>query len=491
MTTFGKVIRTTAFRLTVVYLLLFMLFAVSLVGYFAWNTRRMITDQITETVNAEITELRQSHQEGGLRGLVDAIEGRALRPGANLYLITTSSGQAIAGNIAALDPGAMGRVGWSEIFYQRLDDPDQSPGHDHRALARVVDLPGGFRVLVGRDLEERRRLFSIVVSAARWSFVFVIGLGLAGGVYAARRVLRRIDAMTGTTRRIMAGDLSERLPIGRSGDELDRLAGSLNAMLERIEALMRGVKEVSDNIAHDLKTPLTRLRNRCEQALAARGDETAYRAALEQTIEESDSLIRTFNALLMIARAESGQARDDLKEFDASGIARDIYELYEPLAEEHGLTMALKADAPAILRGNCELVSQALANLVENAIKYAGPRERQVPADAPAEAPVAPAIAIEAGLSGETVLLGVADHGPGIPEADRGRVVDRFVRLEASRTLPGSGLGLSLASAVATLHGGELRLADNNPGLRAVLALPVRGPELNVHESSRGGERGQ
>lgn len=193
----------------------------------------------------------------------------------------------------------------------------------------------------------------------------------------------------------------------------------------------------------------------------------------------------------MIARAESGQARDDLKEFDASGIARDIYELYEPLAEEHGLTMALKADAPAILRGNRELVSQALANLVENAIKYAGPRERQVPADAPAEAPVAPAIAIEAGLSGETVLLGVADHGPGIPEADRGRVVDRFVRLEASRTLPGSGLGLSLASAVATLHGGELRLADNNPGLRAVLALPVRGPELNVHESSRGGERGQ
>lgn len=485
---FGKVIRTTAFRLTVVYLLMFVLFAVSLVGYFAWNTRRMITEQITETVNAEVAELRQLHSEGGLRGLVNAIEGRALRPGANLYMITTSSGQAVAGNIAALDPGAMGRIGWTEIFYQRLDDPDQSPGHDHRAMARVFDVPGGFRVLVGRDLEERRRLFSIVVSAARWSFVVVIGLGLAGGVYAARRVLRRIDAMTGTTRRIMAGDLSERLPIGRSGDELDRLAASLNAMLERIEALMRGVKEVSDNIAHDLKTPLTRLRNRCEQALAARGDEAAYRAALEQTIEESDSLIRTFNALLMIARAESGQARDDLNDFDAAGVARDIFELYEPLAEEHGLTMAVKTDAAATVRGNRELVSQALANLVENAIKYGASRERPAASGGPA---VATAITIEASRAGDVVLLSVADHGPGIPEADRKRAVDRFVRLEVSRTLPGSGLGLSLASAVATLHGGELRLADNNPGLRAVLALPVRGPELNVHEASRSGERGQ
>jgi hypothetical protein len=484
---FGKVIRTTAFRLTVVYLLMFVLFAVSLVGYFAWNTRRMITEQITETVNAEIAELRQLHSEGGLRGLVNAIEGRALRPGANLYMITTSAGQAVAGNIAALDPGAMGRIGWTEIIYQRLDDPDQNPDHDHRALARVFDVPGGFRVLVGRDLEERRRLFSIVVSAARWSFVVVIGLGLAGGVYAARRVLRRIDAMTGTTRRIMAGDLSERLPIGRSGDELDRLAASLNAMLERIEALMRGVKEVSDNIAHDLKTPLTRLRNRCEQALAARGDEAAYRAALEQTIEESDSLIRTFNALLMIARAESGQARDDLKDFDAAGVARDIFELYEPLAEEHGLTMAVKADAAATVRGNRELVSQALANLVENAIKYGASRERPAAPGGPA---AAVAITIEASRAGDAVLLSVADHGPGIPEADRKRAVDRFVRLEVSRTLPGSGLGLSLASAVATLHGGELRLADNNPGLRAVLALPVRGPELNVHEASRSGERG-
>ena len=200
----------------------------------------------------------------------------------------------------------------------------------------------------------------------------VIVLGIGGGIFVARRVLQRIDAMTGTTQRIMAGDLSGRLPVGRSGDELDRLAENLNAMLERIEALMMGLKEVSDNIAHDLKTPLTRLRNRAEEALASSGSEAEYRAALERTIEESDGLIRTFNALLMIARAESGQARGNMDDFDAADVARGIHELYEPLAEDDGMTLRVNA-APAPLHGNRELISQALANLVENAIKYGKP----------------------------------------------------------------------------------------------------------------------
>jgi signal transduction histidine kinase len=288
----------------------------------------------------------------------------------------------------------------------------------------------------------------------------------------ARRVLRRIDAMTGTTRRIMAGDLSGRLPVGRSGDELDRLAENLNAMLERIEALMTGLKEVSDNIAHDLKTPLTRLRNRAEEALASSGSETEYRAALERTIEESDGLIRTFNALLMIARAESGQARGNMDDFDAADVARGIQELYEPLAEDSGMTLHVKT-APAPVHGNRELISQALANLVENAIKYGKPLPSIQPlGDGAVEG--AHEILIEARRDGASVLLSVTDHGPGIPEADRSHAVERFVRLEASRTQPGSGLGLSLASAVATLHGGELRLGDGNPGLTATLAIPAR-----------------
>jgi signal transduction histidine kinase len=275
----------------------------------------------------------------------------------------------------------------------------------------------------------------------------------------------------------MAGDLSGRLPVGRSGDELDRLAENLNAMLERIEALMAGLKEVSDNIAHDLKTPLTRLRNRAEEALAKASNEAEYRAALERTIEESDGLIRTFNALLMIARAESGQARGNMDDFDAADVAQGIQDLYEPLAEDNGLTLQVKTEH-APLHGNRELISQALANLVENAIKYGQPAPALQPLSAEATSGEAAAsnardVLIEARRAGDQVLLSVTDRGPGIPEADREHAVERFVRLETSRTQPGSGLGLSLASAVATLHGGALKLSDAQPGLRATLAIPA------------------
>ena len=472
MTAFGKLVRTTAFRLTLAYLLLFALFAASLLGYFAWNTRRLITEQITTTVNAEIGEINDIFARRGLRSLVFTIGNRALRPGANLYLVTTPSGTAIGGNVGSLAPGVMATTGWSETAYRRLDEQDTA---DHRALVNVSELSNGFRLLIGRDLEERRRLFGIVAKAAQWSLLVVVVLGLGGGIFVARRVLRRIDAMTGTTQRIMAGDLTGRLPVGRSGDELDRLAENLNAMLERIEALMMGLKEVSDNIAHDLKTPLTRLRNRAEEALGRSGSEAEYRSSLERIIEESDGLIRTFNALLMIARAESGQARDNMTDFDAADVANGIHELYEPLAEDGGMTLHVKTGS-APLHGNRELISQALANLVENAIKYGKP----VAVAQPLGADVVPSadtrekqILIEARRDGEQVLLSVTDHGPGIPEADRKHAVERFVRLEASRTQPGSGLGLSLASAVATLHGGELRLGDGHPGLSATLAIPV------------------
>jgi signal transduction histidine kinase len=468
VTAFGKLIRTTAFRLTLFYLFLFTLFAVSLLGYFAWNTRRLINEQITATVNIETAEITAIYTQRGLRGLVNSLGYRALRPGANLYLVTTPEGKLIGGNVGALSPGVMASIGWSETGYRRLDELDTA---DHRALVRVTELTNGFRLLVGRDLEERRRLFGIVAKAAQWSLLVVVVLGVCGGIFVARRVLRRIDAMTGTTQRIMAGDLSGRLPVGRSGDELDRLAENLNAMLERIEALMTGLKEVSDNIAHDLKTPLTRMRNRAEEALARSGSEAEYRAALERTIDESDGLIRTFNALLMIARAESGQARGNMDDFDAADVAKGIQELYEPLAEDDGMTLRVKTET-ARLHGNRELISQALANLVENAIKYGKPSAVVQPLDPAAGARVRE-ILIEARREGDRVLLSVIDHGPGIPEADRKHAVERFVRLEASRTLPGSGLGLSLASAVATLHGGELRLGDSHPGLTATLVIPA------------------
>ncbi len=469
MTALGKLFRTTTFKLTLVYLTVFALFAAFLLGYFALNTRRLIDEQITDTVNAEITGLSEQYRLGGIRRLVIAVDSRARRPGSSLYLVTTFQGESLAGNVTALPPGTLDNAGWIETNYRRLDESETADRGDHHALVRVFQLPGGFRLLVGRDLEERERLYHIVLAAGRWSVIIVIVLGLAGGLFVTRRVLRRVDAMTETSRTIMAGDLGERLPIAGTGDEIDRLAENLNIMLERIEALMNGLKEVSDNIAHDLKTPLTRLRNRAEQALRTSGSESEYRGSLEAIIEESDGLIATFNALLMIARAESGQARDNMTDFDAAEIAQDVGELYEPLAEEKGIVLTVEAPAPAPVKGNRELVSQALANLVDNAIKYTEPKP-----DAADGAK--PTIVVQALNDGDRVLLVVADNGPGILEADRGRVVERFVRLERSRSQPGSGLGLSLAAAVARLHGGELRLEDNQPGLKSIIALPRGGP---------------
>ena len=464
----GKLSNTTAFKLTLVYLTVFALFAAFLLGYFAWNTRRLITEQITRTVDAEITGLSEQYNQGGIRRLVFIIDARARRPGSSLYLVATPSGDGLAGNVGLLGEGVLEHAGWTETVYRRLDDPE---GTEHHALVRVFELPSGFRLLVGRDLEERERLYDIILAAGQWSIALVIILGLAGGFFVARRVLHRVDAMTETSRTIMAGDLSGRLPTAGSEDELDRLAVNLNVMLDRIEALMRGFKEVSDNIAHDLKTPLTRLRNRAEEALRSSKGESDYRAALEGTIEESDELIRTFNALLLIARAESGHASTPMAEFDAAEITRGVGELYDPLADDKGLTLRVEADATLPMRGNRELVTQALANLVDNAIKYARPYVAETDANAAD-------VMVEAHEDGDRIRLSVSDRGPGVPAGDRERVVQRFVRLEQSRSEPGSGLGLSLVSAVAHLHGGELRLDDNGPGLKATLVLPRDGPQL-------------
>ena len=466
MTALGKLLRTTAFQLTLVYLVVFALFATFLLGYFALNTRRLINEQIVGIVDAELQLLQVQYNQAGVRRLVGIVDVRSRRPGSSLYLVTTPTGEGLAGNVGSLEPGILEAEGWVETAYRRLEEPESS---EHNALVRVSRLPGGIRVLVGRDLDERERMFHIVALAGRWSVAIVMVLGIIGGVFVSRRVLKRVDAMTGTAQTIMAGDLSGRLSVIGSGDEFDRLALNLNGMLERIESLMRGLKEVTDNVAHDLKTPLTRLRNRCEAALRTAKTETDFRRVLEESIEESDGLIRTFDALLMIARAESGEVRDGMAEFDVAEVARDVSELYEPLAEDKGLTLEVEAKQRAAVNGNRELVSQALANLVDNAIKYAAP-ETKGPLDAVNGN--RSGILVKADAELDRVVLTVSDRGPGIPQDDRSRVVDRFVRLEQSRSLPGSGLGLSLVSAVARLHGGELKLEDNAPGLRARISLP-------------------
>jgi signal transduction histidine kinase len=287
--------------------------------------------------------------------------------------------------------------------------------------------------------------------------------GLLGGLAISRIVMRRIESMTAASRTIMEGDLSQRIPLAGAGDELDDLATSLNAMLERIEQLMNGLKEVSDNIAHDLKTPLNRLRNRAEAALRDPRGDNAHKEGLERTIEEADELIKTFNALLLIARLEAGAIEENSERFELGELVQDVAELYQPVAEEDGMTLNVETASGLNVVANKQLIIQAVANLIDNAMKYGrkpGPGGSNGSIDV-----------VVKNLD-QTAEISVGDRGAGIGAADRERVLKRFVRLEESRTAPGTGLGLSLVAAVARLHKGTVRLEDNAPGLRVVLSLP-------------------
>ena len=460
MTSLGRLIRTTAFKLLAVYLIAFALFAGSVIAYLGWHTQRLVTRQATEAIESDARYMTAQFERGGISRLVQVVNRRARAPDAGLLLLTSFSGEPMAGNVLNLPLNFLDKQGWQEIDYLRSEE---TAGPPSRALVNVVFLPGEFRLLVGRDIVEREELRKIIIQPAVWGLVLLVVLGVAGGLFVTRRVLKRIDQMTATSETIMAGNLSGRLAVAGTGDEYDRLALSLNAMLDRIEALMAGLKEVSDNIAHDLKTPLTRLRNRAEDALRTATSDEEWRAATEQTIDESDGLIRTFDALLMIARAEAGQARAGMKTFDLAESVSSVAELYEPVADEQGLDFIVEAQAPLNVHGLRELFSQALSNLIDNAIKYSAP-------DMPGERRT---VRLTATREGDTARLIVADQGPGVPEADRPRVLDRFVRLDTSRTLPGSGLGLSLVAAVVQLHGGTMSLEDNEPGLRIVIDIPL------------------
>ena len=471
MTILGKLFRTTAFKLSLAYLFVFAVGASVVLGGVAWSTNSLLNAQIGQTVEAEITGLAEQYETGGIRHLIDVIERRTRQPGSSLYLVTTYAGQALAGNVGTLPAGVIDRPGLVETPYQRLNDA--TPGH--LALARIFLLPGGFRLLVGRDLEERENLRSVMIHALLTSLLWLVLIGLLGGLFFALRVLRRVDAMNATALRIMTGDLSGRLPLAGTGDELDRLAQNLNAMLERIGELMAGLREVSDNIAHDLRTPLTRLRNRAEQALRSAGTANDYREALDKIIEEADGLIDVFNALLMIARAEAGSGREGLVDCDAGAVLRDVVELYEPVAEEAQMSFETSIAPDLMVHASRELLGQALANLVDNALKYGAHAEAD-----PAPTIVPRTISVAAQRHDDTIELIVGDHGAGIPLGEQGRVLERFVRLEDARSRPGSGLGLSLAAAIARLHGGELRLDDNRPGLRVTLALPAVGTSDNT-----------
>ena len=464
MTALGKLFRTTAFKISLAYLVITSIGAVIVLLGVGWNIKNVVDQSVAQTVDADTVGLSEQYVDGGITRLAEIIDQRVKQPGAGLYLLTTHAGEPIVGNVSSLPLGVIDKEGVVETSYE-------VKGERRHALARIFALSGGFRLLVGHDLAEGDTLRPILWHALVTSLIWLTVIGTIGGLVVARRVLRRVDSIALGARRIADGDLTGRLPLAGTGDELDRLVENLNAMLARIAELVAGMKEVSDNVAHDLKTPLTRLRSRAEQTLlSGGGSPETYRGALEKVIEDADSMIRIFDALLMIARAEAGAGRDGMVDFDAAAVASDVGELYEPLAESRDVTFEGEIDPNLYVHGSRELVGQAIANLVDNALKYGVGSETE---------PVAEKrVTLSAARRGSAIEIAVADRGVGILAGDRGRVTDRFVRLENSRTRPGSGLGLSLVAAVCRLHNGELRVEDNDPGLRIVIALPaVRGPQ--------------
>ena len=453
-----KILKTSTFRLAAIYLLVFAVSVGAILTYVFWNTAGLLERQTDATIRAEVQALADQYRILGLRGIVDTIERRSAERGGGIYLLADSIGKRVAGNLEAVPPQVIDETGWIDF---PLDIKVGETMQRRSARAFYADLTGGYALIVGRDVQELRLFGDIIRRTLYWALGIALVLGLGGGLLTSRNFLRRVDAITDASRTIMGGDLSSRMPVLGTGDELDKLARSLNEMLDQIERLMTGMKEVSSNVAHDLKTPLTRLRVRVESALRS-NNKTEYRAALDKTIEESDRLLQTFNALLSIARAESGQSREMLQAIDVSDIIEGVAELYEPIAEEAGGTLNVTAASGLDVLADRQLLSQTLSNLVDNALKYGVTDENPKPH-----------IEIAGWLEEGSVVVLVSDRGNGIPAEDRARVLDRFVRLDSSRSKPGNGLGLSLVAGVMKLHGGALMLEDNDPGLRAKLVLPL------------------
>ena len=441
--------RTSSFRLTILYVAIISLSGLVLFGVIAWSVNRFMAEQIDTTVSNELAELQADVGSQDSAALKRAIDGLVARAPGFYYLLQGANGAVLAGNMTPIRPRPGLRT--LEWPHQTLD---RHTAGGRGVRGRGILLTDGSYLFVGvsdYQLEEVRKVVTRTFTAG---FAATIILAIAGGIAMSLGVLRRVENVSRASRAIMAGDLGQRMALRGTDDEFDHLGSSLNAMLDRVQALMNGLQQVSNDIAHDLRTPLTRLRQRLELAQRRETNVEGFEAALDDAIAHADEILETFGALLRIAQIEAGTRRSGFGPVLLDTLLAELVDAYQPVAEEKDQTLTGRFGDPVSLLGDRELLTLLFANLIENAIRHCPPQS---------------VIEVKAEKIGEEIMASVADDGPGIPTEYRDKVLQRFYRLEASRTTPGNGLGLCAVGAIATLHAARFVLADNGPGLRCTL----------------------
>jgi signal transduction histidine kinase len=447
-----RLVRTASFRLSALYAILFGGCVILLGAAAFWSTRSALENQLTRRIEAEMTLLEQEFRANGIDRLVATVQQRTRVKGNLDYFVVDPAGKRLAGDL----PVISGRSGWVEVDAGQGAGGEQSD-ESERVRTLVKQLDGGFRLAVGEDLEQVGELEDTFLGILASALGIVLVLGIGGGLLLSAAFLRRVDMITRTADAIIDGDLSRRIERTGSGDDFDHLSATLNAMLDRIAGLMENLRQVSSDIAHDLRTPLSRLRQDLEEAQKRELTAADLKRVIEGAVAEADLLLETFSALLRIAQIEAGTRRAAFRPVDLSDVLRTVVEAYAPAVEESGRTLRTEIADGVQVNGDRGLLSQLFVNLVENALHHT---------------PEGTTITLRLSREPGGTLAEVADTGPGIPAEERAKVFRRFYRLERSRTTPGSGLGLSTVAAIVELHHAAIELLDNAPGLRAVIRFP-------------------
>ncbi|MFO0995559.1 MAG: HAMP domain-containing sensor histidine kinase [Alphaproteobacteria bacterium] len=440
----SRLFKSSFFRLTLLYTAVFVVSIAVAFALIYGTTVRAIDNETNSAIEAELRSLEDDYARLGLASLIEILNTRSMDPADPdaVYLLADAKLKPLAGNILEWPLESVPDGKWLRFRVQSIQGGVDTT---HHIRALVAPIGGDGHLLVGRDIQDSLRVERVVTRALAWALALAIGLGLSGGVWMTRRVLGRVERIAETSREINQGALSRRMPVGDSGDEFDRLSESLNVMLDRIEQLMTGMRLVTDSIAHDLRGPLTRLKSRIELTLRNPADTEADRGALTTVLAEADRVLAVFNALVAVAQAESGASRGSMESLSLRPVVEDAVELFEPLAEEKGISLVSNLAEAGPIRGHRQLLSQLVVNLLDNAVKYV---------------PQGGEIRVAVRGDDRLVTLEVADNGPGVPAAERGRALERFGRIGSNET-PGYGLGLSLVAAVARLHEAALELGDS------------------------------